>query len=295
MTEGTEIMAAPSSGPLSPADVLAQVGLIQHVMSEVMHDGEHYGKIPGTGDKPSLLQPGAQILALTFRLGPKFRVQQKELDGGHREFYVECELFSMATGQLIGMGVGMTSTMESKWRFRTGPVEFTGRQVPTDYWDARKDDPGKARELLGGRGFQTRKNPDTGYWEIVRAGEKVENENPADVYNTALKIASKRAFVHAVLNTTAASDMFTQDVEDLTRAETRAAPKVDEVTLGALRKLRDKLGVDHDLYAQQLATKGVTVDSSLPQVAALELVAAYERRAGQLPQPVDDGAFEVRE
>lgn len=48
-------------------------------------------------------------------------------------------------------------------------------------------------------------------------GVKTTEENPdiADTYNTVLKMAKKRALVDAVKSTTAASDIFTQDVEDL--------------------------------------------------------------------------------
>lgn len=47
--------------------------------------------------------------------------------------------------------------------------------------------------------------------------QKVREENAdiADTWNTVLKMAKKRAFVDAVKSTTAASDIFTQDVEDL--------------------------------------------------------------------------------
>lgn len=45
--------------------------------------------------------------------------------------------------------------------------------------------------------------------------EKMENPNIFDTFNTCLKMAKKRAFVDAVLTTTASSDLFTQDVEDI--------------------------------------------------------------------------------
>ena len=41
------------------------------------------------------------------------------------------------------------------------------------------------------------------------------NPNPVDVYNTVLKMAKKRSQADAVLTATGASDIFTQDVEDL--------------------------------------------------------------------------------
>ncbi len=105
--------------------------------------------------------------------------------------------------------------MEGKYRFRTGPVEFMGRPVPKEYWDARKENPSRAKELLGGNGFSTKKNPDTWTWEIVAQGDRIEHDNPADYYNTCLKIAKKRAHVDGTLSATGASDMFTQDVEDM--------------------------------------------------------------------------------
>jgi hypothetical protein len=272
---------------LSPTDVVRQVALIQQVMSGVMKEGEHFGKIPGCGDKPTLLQPGAQVLALTFRLAPRFTIDERHFDGGHREFLITCELYSIGNGQLVGMGVGMASTMESKWRFRTGPVEFTGKAVPPEYWDLRKDNPAKALDLLGGRGHQVKKNPDTASWEIARAGEKVENENPADVYNTALKIAAKRAFVGAVLNTTAASDMFTQDIEDMPvdAPMPQAEPRAGSVILEQIRALRDALGVDQEKYIEQLAwAQGAPVssDTDLTARAAAKLLDAYDDRKAHL-------------
>jgi hypothetical protein len=199
---------------ISPARLIEQVTLIQNVMKSVMRDGEHFGKIPGCGDKPSLLKPGAEKLCFTFRMDPEFDIEVIDMGkGGHREYRVKCTLFAINGGHRLGSGVGSASTMEGKWRFRTGPVESTGRSVPSDYWDQRKSDPVKAQEALGGRGFGTKKID--GVWMIVKQGEKVEHDNPADVYNTVLKMGKKRAMVDAVLTCTAASDIFTQDVEEL--------------------------------------------------------------------------------
>ena len=147
---------------------------IKQIMAEVMKEGEHYGKVPGS-TKPGLFQPGAQIISLTFRLGPRFRVTKTDLPGGHREFYVETDLYNQLTGQLVGMGVGLATTLETKWRYRSGPVTFTGRSVPREYWELRQSDPQKAAELLGGKGHQTRKNPDTGFWEVV-GGRRAHRE-----------------------------------------------------------------------------------------------------------------------
>lgn len=200
--------------PLSVLDLQNQVQLIQTIMKGVMKDGEHYGKIPGCGDKPALLKAGAEKLNLTFRMNPDPIVEVLDLGNGHREYRVKCIMYSIVTGKRLGAGVGSANTMETKWRYRTGPVEFTDRPVPKEYWDERKSNPDKALALLGGKGFITAKN-DAGAWMIARRGERVEHDNPADYYNTCEKMAKKRALVDAVLTVTGASDIFTQDIEEM--------------------------------------------------------------------------------
>lgn len=66
---------------LSIEEITGQVQLIQQVMSRVMHDGEHFGKVPGCGDKPTLLKPGAEKLAMTFRFAPSLRDPGKGTPG----------------------------------------------------------------------------------------------------------------------------------------------------------------------------------------------------------------------
>ena len=190
------------------SELKAQVNLIQYVMRDVMKQGEHYGTIPGCGDKAVLLKPGAEKLMLTFRLANDVDVETIDLHLGHREYRIKVTLYS-PTGQRLGTGVGSCSTMESKYRFRVGPTELTNKPVPKEYWDLRKENPAKAQEIIGGRGFIAKKD-DSGNWKIARQGEKVEHDNPADFYNTCLKMAKKRGLVDAVLTSTAASDIFTQ-------------------------------------------------------------------------------------
>lgn len=195
---------------MSTAGVLKQVAMIQSVLKDVMKQDEHFGTIPGT-NKPSLYKAGAEKLSLTFRLRPEYEIRRSDLGGGHREYEVVCTLYHIPTGQSIGQGVGSATTMEGKYRFRPGPVEFTGKPVPKSYWD----DPKRDLSHIGGKGFSAKKNPDTNQWEIAIKGESVEHDNPADYYNTVLKMAKKRAHVDAILTATAASDIFTQDVEDM--------------------------------------------------------------------------------
>lgn len=194
---------------LSIQELKHQADLIKQAIKEVMVENHHFGKIPGCGDKPTLLKPGAEKLCLLFRLAPKYEIITGGLTGGHREYEVICNLIHISTGQFVGQGVGICSTMESKYRYRTGPVEYTDKAVPKDYWKERDI------KLIGGKGFCAKKHPDTGNWVICIQGEKIENPNPADEYNTVKKMAKKRALVDATLTVTAASDSFTQDLEDI--------------------------------------------------------------------------------
>ncbi len=217
-SQQAQIIPYPSSTPstltsaaASLAEIKSQVNLIQQVMREVMKDGEHYGTVPGCGEKKVLLKSGSEKLMLTFRLSNDLEVETVEMPNFHREFRVKATIYA-PTGQRLGTGVGSCSTMESKYRFRSGPVENTGKLVPKEFWDNRESNPGKAQEILGGKGFNYKKIG-TKYY-IVKQGERVEYDNPADHYNTVLKMAKKRALVDAVLTSTAASDIFTQDLEE---------------------------------------------------------------------------------
>lgn len=217
--------------PMKVEELIRQVSLVQTVMKSVMLEGTHYGKIPGCGDKPTLYKSGAEKLAFVFRLASFLEAKYRDLPNGHREYEVTCTLKTIGGDVVVSQGMGLCSTMESKYRYRTGPKEFTGKPVPDTYWHTREINPDEARKLIGGPGFAVAKNPENqNKWEIVKQGGKVEHENPADYYNTVLKMAKKRAQVDATLSGTAASDCFDQDLEDLNdnlrEAEATVAPSV---------------------------------------------------------------------
>lgn len=253
------------STPMSVQELIGQVTLVQEVMKGVMKEGEHYGKIPGCGDKPALLKAGAEKLGMTFRLAPTFDIRRLDMNGGHREYEVVCTL----NGRY--QGVGACSTMEGKYRYRTGPKKSTDKPVPKQYWDIRQSDPAKAQALLGGKGFSTMKDGN-GQWVICEQGEKVEHDNPADHYNTVLKMAKKRAHVDAVLTATAASDCFVQDLEELVEngvvepeapKSTTTRSKSPSKTTGAAKPFKSKdqliklLGANADAAIAVLRKQGI--------------------------------------
>ena len=189
----------------------AQVALVQDVMKSIMRDGEHYGKIPGCGDKPTLLQPGAQKLMMTFRLVPDPEVEIIDLPGEHREYRVKVRL-STQGGIFLGAGVGSCSTMEGKFRYRK--ADLTCPECGADAIIKGKAEFGGGWLCYQKKGGCGKKWTDAeSPFGVVTA--KVEHDNPADYWNTCEKMAYKRALVSATLTVTAASDIFTQDVEDM--------------------------------------------------------------------------------
>ena len=210
---------------LSEAEWKEQIQIVQRVMQSVMKNNEHYGIIPGCGKKPTLLKAGAEKLAFVFRLAPEFDGERNPIDlgKGHREYIIKTTLRHITSGAIWGQGLGSCSTMEKKYRYRTGPSENTGALVPKEYWDLRKINPEQAQAVLGGRGFVAKK--DGKDWFIFQQGDSIENDCIADQYNTVLKMAKKRSIVDATLTATAASDIFTQDLEEMVEVvDTRATP-----------------------------------------------------------------------
>lgn len=225
---------------LSVSDVLEQIKKIQEIMKKAMKEDEHYGVIPGT-NKPTLYKAGAEKLGLVFRFSPEFEVDKIQLDeDGHKEFIVKCTLRHINSQLIMGEGLGSCSTMESKYRYRW---DNTNKPVPKEYWQTRDKD------LIGGDSFVARKTGEN--WFIF---QKVEHDDPADYYNTVLKMAKKRAHIDAMLTATAASDIFTQDLEDIPiqkeekiknsekKKEDKTKPKNNDIISEAQRKRLFALG-----------------------------------------------------
>ena len=174
---------------LTAADVRAQVNLIQDVMRSVMFDGTHYGKIPGT-HSVSLYKAGAEKLMATFRLAAKPEVEDLSEDG-EIHYRVTVSLLS-TSGAFLGAGLGECSSREEKYAWRA--------MICQEEFDATPEN----RRRIKFSKYQGR----------VEQKKQIRT-NPADVANTILKMAKKRAQVDAVITVTAASDIFTQDIEDM--------------------------------------------------------------------------------
>lgn len=170
------IESATAMPPFGVTEIRQRIQAVQEVMRGVMKEGTHFGTIPGT-PKPSLWKAGAEVLSMTFRLAPilESRVVADDL---------ECEWAytgykrdgSVVQGICVGFfEVEATCTISN----------LNGE--PLSRCSARCNNrEGKYRSI-----------------------------SLFEIRNTVLKMAEKRAFVSAVLIATGASDIFTQDLDDL--------------------------------------------------------------------------------
>ena len=171
----------------SAVEIRQRVNLVQEVMQGIMKRETHYGTIPGT-QKPTLYKPGAEVLCVTFRVAQEYRIE--DLSGpAVARYRVTCVGRHQMTGVALGEGVGECSSSEEKYKWRSVICKAELDATPENL--RRKK-----------------------YYKNGNTADQIRTE-PADLANTILKIACKRAMIAMTLNVTAASDIFTQDIEDL--------------------------------------------------------------------------------
>lgn len=264
--QGSELFMPVMNVDMALARYQAFVGFYQ----KLMRHGVDYGTIPGTGDKPVLLKPGAEKLATLFGLTPVFVASEviEDWDGKQHEgeplFYYryKCELYR--SGALIATSEGSCNSRESKYRYRKAErvcpqcgqaAIIKGKQEYGGGWVcfARK----------GGCGAKF-KDGDS----VIESQEtgRVFNPDIADQVNTIQKMAQKRALIAAVLIAVNASEFFTQDIEDLVETTYTVVDTKDELDrLGAAaygdkwpevrKKNIERLGAtEESLNADQLQT-----------------------------------------
>lgn len=188
MTEIETLPQSVESKVLTASEIRANAALIQQVIQAVMKKDVHYGLVPGCGDKPTLLKPGSEKILSTFRIAVDPQVFDLSSQDEAR-YRVTARGIHQTSGLFLGSGVGEASSNEEKYKWRFAVCEAE--------WEATPED--RRRE------------------KYKRDGTKIKQirTNPADVANTILKMAKKRAQIDLTLTVTAASDIFAQDLEDL--------------------------------------------------------------------------------
>jgi len=204
--EVTDRREAVMSTAIQLRTVQLRMQMVLAVMANVLEEGKDYGRIPGT-DKPTLYKPGAEKLMLTFRLAAGTpTIEDLSTDDAVR-YRLGVPIVDDAD-HVLAVGVGEASTDEEKYRWR--------RPVCDDEFEST---PVLQRRLKWFRGSAGKP---------AYQGQQIKT-SPADLANTVLKMAHKRAFVHATLLATGASSVFNQDLEDFENELRDAVVEADPV------------------------------------------------------------------
>jgi len=210
--------------PFGLSEIRKRTQAVQEVMRGVMKEGTHFGTIPGT-PKPSLWKAGAEVLCLTFRLAPLLESQVTVDDPEGEWGYTSFKRDgSIVNGTCVGFfEVEASCTIQ-------GP-------------------PGVVLSRCSAR--------------CNNREAKYRSLSMFEIRNTIQKMAEKRAFVSAVLMATGASDIFTQDLEDMPDLAERQNP----VTPAHLKTTAKGLSPKREAWLLKAATAaGLTEkDQSLCQ------------------------------
>ena len=221
MTENQSLATVAPEQQLDRRDFLTAVqvhdrmALIKDCLKTAMVKGIDYGLIPGCGDRPTLLKPGAEKVLVMFRLRPVIGPNDiivKELGNGYREYTVYTHVLN-SDGEEVATGVGSCSGHETKYRYRKG-----SRKCPA----CGKESIIAGKAEYGGGWLCFAKKGGCG--AKFKPGDKtiegqevgmVENPDPADQWNTQLKMAVKRSGIAGAISATACSSLFNQDLDNI--------------------------------------------------------------------------------
>lgn len=199
---------------------LRAVREFQALAQQLLVRGQDFGTIPGT-DKPTLFKPGAEKIAKLLGLADRYEIVDKTEDWDRPLFryLVRCSLVSVRTGVTVSECMGECNSMESRYRWRNAQrlcpqckreTIFQSKPPRTGYycWVKR-----------GGCGAQYRANDPAITGQVVG---QVLNDDIYALVNTLLKMAQKRALVGASLSAGRLSEVFTQDMEDISSTAVEA-------------------------------------------------------------------------
>jgi len=255
-------MVVNESRPMTAQEVGASKALIQRVMAAVMKKDVHYGVIPGT-KKPTLYKPGSEAILSTFRIAVIPEIQ--DLSTGDEIRYRILAKGTTPDGIIVGCGVGECSTNEEKYKWRSAVCDEEFDETPED----------RRRNKWGMKWNDKTRRKEKGKIQQVRT-------EPADLANTVLKMAKKRAQIDLTLTATGASDVFDQDIEDLpkeyvddhvaTEPDVPKEPVVDDNQLANIEGKAAEVGADIAKFCVHMKVRSLSeIPASKYEYAIKEL------------------------
>ena len=207
-----------------------KVRRLQATLKSILTEKHDFGKIPGCGDKPTLLKPGAEKILKALGLTSSYELiehTENFNDKGFFAYTVRCTLSN--NGAKITEGLGHANSKEKKWAIES----VYEKDLPE----------GVDKDLLQKKTFTGKNGTFTKYQVEADANSKA---------NTILKMAKKRAQIDAVLTVASLSEIFTQDFDDL--------PLEDEPdTKKDVEKVKEKIDKpkEEGSYVCEECTKGI--------------------------------------
>jgi hypothetical protein len=271
----TEITPQATAGEL-----VKRLELIEEAMRTAMKKGIDYGVVPGT-DKPGLFKPGAEKLAVLFKLDVQPRNELIWGPGQHLTVISRATVYHAPTGTRLGYGEGICSSQERNRAYRKQERTCPNCEQPAVI---------KGKEEYGGgyvcwhkKGGCGAKFPDGD--QRIESQEIGEIENPdlPDQWNAVDKMSKKRAYVDATLSVTGASAIFTQDIgADPSEAET-GGPEHGPVVAGELKQAATQAAIrlcgGEPARAKALWEKIQDALGYMPEAAAQALLVAAQAAA----------------
>ena len=94
---------------------LQAINSFQAVVKSQFKDKHHYGIIPGTGKKPTLLKPGAEVIVTLLGLSTEFSIISctRDFDNEFFDYVIKCTL--RRGGDHIAEGLGSANNRETKF------------------------------------------------------------------------------------------------------------------------------------------------------------------------------------
>jgi len=257
----TSLSIIDNVNPQQVSATMQKIHQFQAVVQKTLKRDHDYGIIPGTGNKPTLLKPGAEKILMLLGLTSEYDVIEKvqDYENGFFAFTVKCTLYK--NDLKITEGVGHANTKEARYSRRW----VTEKKLP----DGVNKDSLPKREKEGKYGK---------YVEY-----QIDNDDPYTLANTVLKMAKKRAQVDATLTVASLSDIFTQDLEDYEEANMPAlSTNGSFCTEAQLKKIyaeAKKKGADvHALIKERY---GVESAKELTKQQASELIGMFQKMETQ--------------
>lgn len=183
----------------------------QEFVKECLKPGVHFLKIPGT-DKDTLVKPGAEEVLAHFYCRPAYAMLPQTIVDWDRPFcafFYKCQAINWITGTIMGEGEGSCNSAEEKYALRyVKPLCDCGHELLRSKTEAewycwrKKGGCGRTYPL-----------------DFIKDSGGKREATPAEwatQVNTIQKMAEKRALIACALTLGGVSELFSQDLEDMT-------------------------------------------------------------------------------